>query len=145
MKYEGCSVSYLILSYIDWSTKKCELSHIHRWPQSMYASLESSHHEDAALKCILWLIVMKCSAIPISKLRCQSFYLNHIPIRAYSMTYLTGRIITCIKITLFSCQKRIHDRKPFCEFEVYLAKMMICCLCNNLTHDAWSVIQCYNL
>ena len=26
-------------------------------------------HEDAALKCISWLIVMKCSAIPISQLR----------------------------------------------------------------------------
>ena len=28
-------------------------------------------HEDAALKCISWLIVMKCSAMPISELRYQ--------------------------------------------------------------------------
>ena len=47
---------------------------------------------------------------------CQLLNLNHILIRAYSMTYLTGRILTCITV---SCQKPIHDPKPFCEFEVY--------------------------
>ena len=42
---------------------------MHRWPQSMYASLESPGMKTRRWKCISWLIVMKCSAMPISHLR----------------------------------------------------------------------------
>ena len=37
----------------------------------------------------------------VVKLCSASNYLNRIPIRAYSMAYLTGRIATCIEITHF--------------------------------------------
>ena len=61
----------------------------------MYASLEIRHEDAAAeIHFVAKVIVIKCSAMQISQLRyrCQLFYLNHIPIKAYSMTYLTGRI-----------------------------------------------------
>ena len=116
MKYTGCS------SYIHWSTKICELGHAPLATE--YACfLRVIRHEDAALKCIAWLIVMKYSTMtnfktPITVASYSTW--NHIHIRADSMTYLTGRIVTCIEKYTFSCQKQIHDRKPFCDFEVYL-------------------------
>ena len=72
MKYTGSS------GYIYWSTKICELSQAPLATEYVHASLESSRHEDAALKCSLQIIVMKCSAIPISQL-------VHIAISSYQV------------------------------------------------------------
>ena len=78
MKYTCCS------GYIHWSTESCTASHI------VSMLLCSPHpYEDAALKCISWLIV-----------------------------YLTGRIVTCIKITFFSEKKSICDQQSFFDFMV---------------------------
>ena len=78
---------------IHWSTKICALSHAPQATEHV-CFIRVVRHEDATLKCIPWLIVMKCSAIEFyqfhnSDIRCQLFYLNYIPITAYSMTYLT--------------------------------------------------------
>ena len=71
------------------------------------------------------LIVMKYSTMPIVQIRypLPVIYLNHIPIWAYIMTYLTARIVTernMHRNYTFSYQKPIHRRKPFCDFEVFV-------------------------
>ena len=94
MKYTGWS------GYVHWSTEICELSHAPLATEYV-CFFRVLRHDDAALKCISWRIVMKFSAMPISQLRYPwPVYLNHIPIRAYIITYLTGRIVTCLEITL---------------------------------------------
>ena len=95
---------------------------MHCWLQSMYASLDSSGMKTWRWKCIPWLIVISCSTInstnfttPISV---ANFYLNRIPIRTYSMTYLTGRIVTCIEITVF--QRKGQFSMSFFDSVVYV-------------------------
>ena len=71
-----------LFGYIHWSTNMYELSHAPLATEYV-CFFRVIRHEDAALTYISRLIVMKLLCqFHNSDIRCQLFYLNHIPIRA---------------------------------------------------------------
>ena len=112
MKYTGCS-GYIIVT----GQPRYANGVMHRWLQSMYASLESSAWrrgaENAFHGLLSWDVVLY--QIHNSDIRCPLIYLNHIPIRAYIMTYVTGRIVT---LHFFS-EESICQRQSFFESTIY--------------------------